>query len=351
MITYLQNRSYYEKIYDQQTIDECLRMEDIYKSKENSKNKKQKVYAKTAKSLMVAMKKYDRAGHRNEVITKWMKQDEDRDNHLVSVPVPQACCCNCDSSNLQELSRDFMKRGSENEKVLFMFVCDICSKRQAYWEDGLLWRHEPKCIECKKSVNMNSEVKDNILVSTYECLHCGYKDHDDMDLVVTDNNKKQKENEKKFEELRTKYCLSEYEGEEYLRSFESLEELTKDIQDRENQKNIYDAVAKMKRLTVVDLEKNIKKITKLNKYAKLQFSVPEIGRNVVVPFILQDKKKDRHEYDSRIELTKILKKELEKTNWRLMSEGITYRIGILQGRLRGYENEDDLIGLLKRETK
>jgi len=32
-----------------------------------------------------------------------------------------------------------------------------------------------------------------------------------------------------FEKLRTKYCLSESEGEEHLRSFESLEELTRDI--------------------------------------------------------------------------------------------------------------------------
>ncbi len=198
---------------------------------------------------------------------------------------------------------------------------------------------------------MSSEVKDNILISTYKCLHCGYEDCDEMDLVVADDDKKQKEDEKKFEELRTKYCLSESEGEECLKRFESLEELTKDIRDRKNQKNIYDAVAKMKKLTVADLKKYIKKITKLNKYAKLQFSAPEIGRNVVIPFILQDEKKDRHEYDSRIELTKILKKELEKTNGRLMSEGITYRMGILQGRLRGYENEEDLVGLLKREIK
>ena len=38
---------------------------------------------------------------------------------------------------------------------------------------------------------------------------------------------------------------------------------------------------------------------------------------------------------------------LMSTNWRLMSDGVAYRLGILTGRLRGYEREEDLLKLVK----
>jgi len=44
-------------------------------------------------------------------------------------------------------------------------------------------------------------------------------------------------------------------------------------------------------------------------------------------------------------LQKLIKSTLEKTNWRLMSEGVYYKLGILSGRLRGYENDEDLLNL------
>jgi hypothetical protein len=31
-----------------------------------------------------------------------------------------------------------------------------------------------------------------------------------------------------------------------------------------------------------------------------------------------------------------------------MSEGIYYRLGVLTGRLRGYENDEDLLRLIKK---
>jgi len=82
-------------------------------------------------------------------------------------------------------------------------------------------------------------------------------------------------------------------------------------------------------------------------YSKLEFSKPEINRDVVVKFTVQDDKEDRQEYDSRSQLKKLLKQTLENTNWRLMSEGIYYKLGILTGRLRGYENDEDLLKLVE----
>jgi len=59
-------------------------------------------------------------------------------------------------------------------------------------------------------------------------------------------------------------------------------------------------------------------------------------------------KTKRQEYDSKNNLKKLIKKILEKTNWRLMSEGIDYRLGYLSGKLKGYENEEDLIKIVRK---
>ena len=87
---------------------------------------------------------------------------------------------------------------------------------------------------------------------------------------------------------------------------------------------------------------------KKEEYINLDFSKPEIGRDIIINFTVQDNKTDRGEYDSRIQFQRTIKKALEKTNWRLMSDGAYYHLGILNGRLRGYEVEEDLLKLVKK---
>tara|TARA_R100000655_G_scaffold69995_1_gene108205 strand:+ start:117 stop:374 length:258 start_codon:yes stop_codon:yes gene_type:complete len=65
---------------------------------------------------------------------------------------------------------------------------------------------------------------------------------------------------------------------------------------------------------------------------------PEMGRDVYVGFSCLDSKSDRNDYDSR----KTLKSALEDTNWRLMSDGISYRLVYLNGRVKAHESEEDL---------
>jgi len=70
---------------------------------------------------------------------------------------------------------------------------------------------------------------------------------------------------------------------------------------------------------------------------------------VSVEFTIEDPG-DQHEYDSKKKLTKLLKKGLKETNWRLMSDGISYRLGVLSGRLRAYEDEKDLVKLVQAKS-
>ena len=46
-------------------------------------------------------------------------------------------------------------------------------------------------------------------------------------------------------------------------------------------------------------------------------------------------------------LQKLIKRTLKDTNWRLMSDGISYRLGLMSGRLRAYESKEDLLKLVE----
>ena len=46
-------------------------------------------------------------------------------------------------------------------------------------------------------------------------------------------------------------------------------------------------------------------------------------------------------------LKKTINEALENTNWKLVEDGISYRLGILSGRLRGFEFEEDLVKMVK----
>jgi len=48
-------------------------------------------------------------------------------------------------------------------------------------------------------------------------------------------------------------------------------------------------------------------------------------------------------------LKKLLQKHLEETNWRLMSGGVSYRLGMMSGRIRIYEDQDDLAKLIEKK--
>ena len=76
--------------------------------------------------------------------------------------------------------------------------------------------------------------------------------------------------------------------------------------------------------------------------SKLNFDSIETKKHVIISFSVQDPT-ERNNDESPKKLQKLIKRVLLHHNWRLMSDGISYRLGILTGRLKAYETEDDLI--------
>jgi hypothetical protein len=155
-----------------------------------------------------------------------------------------------------------------------------------------------------------------------------------------------------FEMNRKKYCLSREEGAEYMAQrlrLDSLKKLTNGWKEKEENKELYDALEKIKKLTIVELEKLLNPVLEKAGYTKFQLLNPEIGKDVVVPFGVYDGKGERTKMASEYDLKRLLKKTLKDTNWRLMSDGVSYRLGYLTGRLKGVEGEENLKKLVKKE--
>jgi hypothetical protein len=118
--------------------------------------------------------------------------------------------------------------------------------------------------------------------------------------------------------------------------------------DKEGNKELYDEVAKIKRLKIIELEQMLAPALEAENFVRLHFKDPEIARDVVVPFTVHDTKEGREERGSCLDLQRLVKKALEGTNWRLMSDDASYRLGMLEGRLRAYEKEEDLLKLVEK---
>ncbi|HUD44952.1 MAG TPA: hypothetical protein VMR41_05385, partial [Patescibacteria group bacterium] len=195
----------------------------------------------------------------------------------------------------------------------------------------------------------------------YKCKHCGYSKKDILDLGKSDEEhkkwqeeqkKKEEEDKKLLEKYRAAFCLTDEEGKKYLFELEAME-FARQIGEEAKQKydnSAYQQVSKLKKLTIVELEKLMTEQLEKENYAKLSFATPEIGQFIFAPFTLQDADSSRRQNISTSTLEKLLKNTLENTNWRLV-DGVSYRLGFLSGRLKGYEREDDLLKLYEKKKE
>jgi len=344
MITYLKDEQHYSELYDRLTIDQCKRWEKNCNTK--SKDPKAQIGAIACQVAMYFMKG-ERYKEKAGTVGDWMDQDSAKDKRIADTIEPSGIrCLNC--SSLMECGlRDFCRYNGEDERVLFFFDCPKCKKRRAYWEGGEeREREETVCPKCRASMEYINKRKGDIITTTFTCHGCGHNKTEKMDFSskkdVIDSN---------FESDRKKYCLSEKDGTAYINAEAQLKHLSDIVKDRKENKEVIEAAGKLKQLTVVDLEKLLNPLIAKAGYIKFEFEKPKIEKDVIVEFSAQDNKQGRAQYDSVQDFKKVIKKSLDNTNWRLMTTGISYRLGFLNGRIRGVEGEENLRALVASRVK
>lgn len=365
MFTRLKDRVHYEELYDRITIELCRDKEEILRNiyKESKEKGFPEVEGKDSELeaarvfniihyFEVDLLAGERWEERSKTIQEWIDRDTAKDQMVSEARLyTEPICVHCGKTGLRIIDKDLHHRGSdyEHEEVLFTLECAACNKRTAVWQDGTLWEQmSTPCPKCSQTMSETSRRAKYSVTTTYTCPNCQHTYKDKLDLRV----KQEEEHDPYWEEDKARFLLTNEKVQEYLKGKQNLERLAewgKKHKEREANKELYEAVAQIKKVNIGQLDSVLKPSIEKAGYTELTFDKPEINKDVYIGFSCLDGKPERVEYDSRKELKKVIESALSETNWRLMSDGISYRLGYLSGRVRAYEREDELLGLVNKK--
>ncbi|MCX6756566.1 MAG: hypothetical protein NTW35_00195 [Candidatus Nomurabacteria bacterium] len=361
MIKYLKPKQHYIDLYDRFTVERCRTWEKIcfddkkpivYEGKELGKEDALK-FNSFLFDLTLWFKKGEEHERKEKTIRGWMERDEARDSLVESAQAPENIRCLTCYMLMDVESKDLCTwLDDKNERVMFMYKCSSGHyPMRSFFSDGEEYKTKPRvCPKCQTVLDIDHKKKAEHKVTTIEtCPSCGYTKTEEMDFTV-----KKEKIDKNFEKDRARFCATEKDAREYAEfkaTTASLQQLLDKHKEREENKEVYEQVEKLQKLTVVDLENLLIPILEKASYIKLQFGQPDMGKDLFLPFTVHDTKSERRDRASTYSLEKLLRKALDDTNWRLMSDGTSYRVGILSGRLRAYEREEDQLELIRLKKK
>jgi len=359
MTKYLKPNQHYIDLYDELTIKDCRWRENFhndFESNEKYEGKVNKEMNKTFSSIALHFDLlYTTVDHyekKEKTIQEWIERDRRKDEFYENAKAPSGIrCLNCQST-LIESNKMLCDHHGNQERVLFMYDCpNNCLPHRAFFDDGE--EYKPKknlCPKCKSVLERERErIEDKKIITIETCNNCDYKETDEFDLTM-----KEDPIDPEYEKDKERFCLSGKRLDDNLKEKLKLDQMSEFMdkwKEKEEYKDEYSEIEKLKKLTVVSLEELLIPLCEKAKYVKFHFGEPEMGINLILPFTVHDADPERIDKDSSYELKNIIKKALSDTNWRLMTDGISYRMGILTGRLRAYEKEEDLLELGKKRLK
>lgn len=369
---YLKPQQEYEDRYDICTIKECLRVLDMvdgigekmklepkfqsYPESEQDRN------MGLFRGRMLFFIQAQRHKHRTSTIAEWIESDRSKQDKQDNTPVPKANCPECNSAMTDDGSHHLVDWDDDKSmRVLFTFNCPKCKKRQGVYDDGEIYVSKSDfCPECKQKLERKSSKKGEVITTSYKCKNCGYSNKEIWDLKKSDEEHKkwQEEHEKEeledkqlLEKYRAEFCLSDEKGKEYVETLEALE-VAHEVKEEvlaEMDTPAHEKLLSVNKIAITDLETLVNKALEDSGFTRLSIGEPDIDRHVLVPFTVQETKSKRRDCESVADLYDLLKTALKDTNWRAPKDLITYRLGFLSGKLKGYESEDDLLKLFGKE--
>ncbi|HVW23329.1 MAG TPA: hypothetical protein VHB51_02520 [Candidatus Saccharimonadales bacterium] len=368
MHTHLKEDQYYEDLYDKITVEFARRnivyFDKFYAEFEAKLPSGEEIdrpgnafvinvfYMETVGNEL--LKRYN---ERDQKIAEWRERDAAKDAHVADTRLTEEPRCrHCGAQGLRITDKDLMNRSqaaslSDNEEVLFTLRCPGCDKYTACWGDGELWLPKPTlCVSCGSEMTQKTTKTKAAIIFQYSCAACGNAYNDKIDLK--DKNAK---TDPEYANDRDHFCLRNDEFRNRLasmrRDFLGMAQLGKEMQEKRDNRHIYDAIKEMKKPKIAELSGILTPALAKAGFIEVTLDKPEIGKDVIVGFSCLDNQSGRSDHDSEKQLKQAVNRALENTNWRLMSDGIHYRLGYMSGRIKAYEDEEALKNLVARTAK
>jgi len=351
MTFHLRDRKYYEERYDRMTVKDCLRQErsllEAHKDYENELEAKGHALVNQCaweiKKILLTKDWYDK---KEATVNEWMQADEARDKMEQDGVSPKNILCKtCYDQTLEESRSTWEREGKE--EVLFFLRCPGGHlPMQGVFQDGTeLIIKERLCPECNAVVNAKRLPSEKTEVKTkYSCSSCDYEEIDAFSLSDDKDG-----DDTEFQANRSRFCLSGQrliDAQEAILNMDRMKALVDSWKHEDENKEQYDAAAQLQKLTIPQVKELITKTLEKTDYSNLSFEKPSIEKCVCMGFSLEELETD-NQLASTSFMKKLIKKTLKGTNWRLMSDGVSYRLGLMSGRLRAYESEEDLLKLVE----
>ena len=361
MRKYLKDRKHYEDLYDRHTVEEGRReVGKLARAREEFYQKAKVTVGESHATEFWWTRIYwwlvelptllPRWENRDTTIQDWMARDRQLDERLGAArPHIEPTCTDCGKQGLKLKLKELLHRGSgSTQEVLFMFDCLSCKKRSAYWEDGTEWVSPVlPCPRCDSPLVMDVKVRGQVMATTYSCEKCTYKDTERVRM----DEKSSQDVDPDYERDKKSYCLNDKRArtmQEYrIKWNEGMRMLDAEM-EREARKDVYEAASQIMQLKIPQLMDKLRQAIEKAGFIELSFDKPDLGRDVIIGFGCMDGKSDREDAKSRKALKRTVDITLADSNWRLMSDGVDYRLGYLSGRLRAYEHEEDLVRLVSK---
>lgn len=335
---YLKDRSHYERLFDLLLIDKCIEIEKNFtkiplpkKELDGKKMTEKQIKSKMWQALSYAI--YAFVGqslvNKEETIERWVSKDREKDYKLQNTPIPKGIYCNKCKNKMLCKTRHVEENLDTGELfVIYYFVCKPCQISKRITEDGNESVLEPMlCPNCNAVVKTKNVTKKHTLISTYFCTRCSYKDIEELDISEKYKAETEAKENEKIKFFKKRYNISDELRDSYI-NVKQVQEMFKAQQEKQQK-------PETTVLNIIEVKEKIKSLVEKEQYIDISFEKPDISKDVIISFGAIDSKKDRGEYDSIHTLQKIIKTSLEGTNWKLMSDGIRYRLGYVTGRIRG----------------
>lgn len=237
---YLKDKKEYIDRYERYVVDHCRMIEKLHSTP--SKTLQEKKFSKKQMELMsVQFKKlhlYFETGElylkKEEMIRKWMEEDERKDRFYENAEPPEDIRCLTCRNRMTVIHKDYWTELDKPDRVLFMFECpNRCMPRRAFFSDGQEWRTKPDmCPTCDIVLTRKSKEIKNKVIITHTCKKCKYKKTDE----IGGYEQKEKPIDENYAIDRNRFCLTDEEGWKYAdgkRNLEGLSELMNKIQEEE----------------------------------------------------------------------------------------------------------------------